>query len=42
MEFEFSGALMGSPNQMEAIGASFEKREPRFQDPVATGTDARS
>jgi len=34
MEFECSGALMGSPNQMEAIGASFEKREPRFTDPV--------
>jgi enoyl-CoA hydratase/carnithine racemase len=33
MEFECSGALMGSPNQMEAIGASFEKREPRFADP---------
>ena len=33
MEFEHSGALMGSPNQMEAIGASFEKREPRFHDP---------
>jgi enoyl-CoA hydratase/carnithine racemase len=33
MEFECSGALMGTPNQMEAIGASFEKREPRFQDP---------
>lgn len=35
MEFECSGALMGSRNQMEAIGASFEKREPRFQDPSA-------
>ncbi|MFW2387179.1 MAG: enoyl-CoA hydratase-related protein, partial [Polyangiales bacterium] len=35
MEFECSGALMGSPNQMEAIGASFEKREPRFADPSA-------
>jgi enoyl-CoA hydratase/carnithine racemase len=33
MEFEYSGALMGSPNQMEAIGASFEKREPHFHDP---------
>jgi enoyl-CoA hydratase/carnithine racemase len=33
MEFECSGALMGTPNQMEAIAASFEKREPRFQDP---------
>jgi enoyl-CoA hydratase/carnithine racemase len=33
MEFECSGALMGSPNQMEAIGASFEKRAPRFADP---------
>ena len=35
MEFELSGALMGTPNQMEAIGASFEKREPVFQDPEA-------
>jgi enoyl-CoA hydratase/carnithine racemase len=35
MEFECSGALMGSPNQMEAIGGSFEKREPVFQDPEA-------
>ena len=33
MEFECSGALMGSPNQMEAFAASFEKREPRFRDP---------
>jgi hypothetical protein len=33
MEFECSGGLMGTPNQMEAIGASFEKRESRFQDP---------
>ena len=35
MEFECSGALMGSPNQMEAIAGSFEKREPVFQDPEA-------
>jgi enoyl-CoA hydratase/carnithine racemase len=35
MEFECSGALMGSPNQMEAIAASFEKREPQFRDPSA-------
>jgi enoyl-CoA hydratase/carnithine racemase len=35
MEFECSAALMGSPNQMEAIGASSEKREPVFQDPGA-------
>ena len=35
MEFDYSGALMGSPNQMEAIGASFEKRGPVFQDPEA-------
>lgn len=32
MEFECSGALMGSRNQMEAIAASFERREPRFED----------
>lgn len=32
MEFECSGALMGTPNQMEAITASFERREPRFDD----------
>ena len=35
MEFECSGALMGTPNQMEAIGSSFEKREPVFRDPEA-------
>jgi enoyl-CoA hydratase/carnithine racemase len=26
-------ALLGSPNQMEAVVANFEKRPPRFQDP---------
>jgi enoyl-CoA hydratase/carnithine racemase len=27
-------ALAGSPNQMEAVKANFEKRAPRFQDPA--------
>ena len=26
------GALIGSPNQLEAVTAYFEKREPRFAD----------
>lgn len=28
------GALIGSPNQVEAVTAFFEKREPRFADPA--------
>lgn len=35
MEFECSGALMGTENQGEAIRASFERRSPRFSDPTA-------
>ena len=27
-------ALIGSPNQVEAVTAAFEKRAPRFTDPV--------
>jgi hypothetical protein len=27
------GALIGSPNQAEAIAAEFEQRPPRFTDP---------
>jgi hypothetical protein len=27
------GALIGSPNQAEAVAAEFEKRPPRFTDP---------
>lgn len=44
MEFQCSGALMGTPNQLEAIGASFEKRRPRFEDPEfapSTSVDSR-
>jgi enoyl-CoA hydratase/carnithine racemase len=29
------GALIGSPNQAEAVAAEFEQRPPRFTDPVA-------
>ena len=32
-ESELEMTLMGSPNQLEAISANFEKRFPRFQDP---------
>jgi hypothetical protein len=28
------GALIGSPNQVEAVTAYFEKRSPVFADPV--------
>ena len=33
-EFEASAALMGGRNQLEAVMAKLEKRDPRFQDPV--------
>jgi enoyl-CoA hydratase/carnithine racemase len=33
MESELETALMGSPNQLEAISANFAKREPNFEDP---------
>jgi enoyl-CoA hydratase/carnithine racemase len=32
-EQEEIGALIGSPNQVEAVTAEFEKRPPRFADP---------
>jgi enoyl-CoA hydratase/carnithine racemase len=28
------GALIGTPNQAEAVAAEFEKRPPKFTDPV--------
>jgi len=33
LEEELQRTLMGSPNQMEAVQANFEKRAPRFHDP---------
>jgi enoyl-CoA hydratase/carnithine racemase len=33
LEEELQRGLLGSPNQMEAVMANFEKREPKFQDP---------
>ncbi len=32
-EFRASARLMGSPNQVEAVMARLERREPRFRDP---------
>ena len=32
-EFRCSAALMGGKNQMEAVMAKLEKRQPRFSDP---------
>ena len=34
MESELMMTLMGSPNQLEAVTASFTKRPPQFKDPV--------
>jgi enoyl-CoA hydratase/carnithine racemase len=34
-EQEEIGALIGSPNQAEAVAAEFEQRPPRFTDPAA-------
>jgi enoyl-CoA hydratase/carnithine racemase len=34
-EQEEIGALIGSPNQVEAVAAEFERRPPRFTDPAA-------
>jgi enoyl-CoA hydratase/carnithine racemase len=34
-EQEEIGALVGSPNQAEAVSAEFEQRPPRFTDPAA-------
>jgi enoyl-CoA hydratase/carnithine racemase len=33
LEEDLQRALMGSPNQMEAVQANFEKRAPQFRDP---------
>ena len=33
-EFRASGALMGTPNQTEAVVAKLGKREPEFSDPT--------
>ncbi len=33
LETELQRPLLGSPNQLEAVAASFEKRAPRFVDP---------
>ena len=33
-EQEEIGALIGSPNQAEAVAAEFEQRPPRFTDPA--------
>jgi enoyl-CoA hydratase/carnithine racemase len=33
LEERLQGALFGSPNQVEAVRANLEKREPRFEDP---------
>lgn len=35
LETELQLGLLGSPNQMEAVQANFEKRAPRFRDPDA-------
>jgi enoyl-CoA hydratase/carnithine racemase len=32
LEAKLQGGLIGKPNQLEAVKASFEKREPRFRD----------
>jgi enoyl-CoA hydratase/carnithine racemase len=34
LEEELQRSLLGSPNQMEAVLANFEKREPNFRDPA--------
>jgi enoyl-CoA hydratase/carnithine racemase len=33
LEEKLQRGLLGSPNQLEAVKANFEKREPRFSDP---------
>jgi enoyl-CoA hydratase/carnithine racemase len=33
LEESLQGSLIGRPNQIEAVKANLEKREPRFQDP---------
>jgi enoyl-CoA hydratase/carnithine racemase len=34
LEEELQRGLLGSPNQVEAVRANLEKREPRFRDPA--------
>ena len=34
LEADLQGALLGSPNQIETVKASLQKREPRHQDPA--------
>jgi enoyl-CoA hydratase/carnithine racemase len=34
LEAELQGTLVGKPNQLEAVRANLEKREPRFRDPL--------
>jgi enoyl-CoA hydratase/carnithine racemase len=34
LEAELQATLVGKPNQLEAVRANLEKREPRFRDPV--------
>ena len=33
LEERLQAGLIGSPNQIEAVKANLEKREPRFKDP---------
>jgi enoyl-CoA hydratase/carnithine racemase len=33
LEAELQGGLIGKPNQIEAVAANLEKREPKFSDP---------
>ena len=33
LEEKLQGTLMGKPNQIEAVRANMEKREPSFSDP---------
>ena len=33
LEEQLQRSLIGGPNQIEAVKASFEKRQPKFQDP---------
>ncbi|HSG88560.1 MAG TPA: crotonase/enoyl-CoA hydratase family protein [Pseudomonadales bacterium] len=35
LEASLQGRLIGSPNQLEAVRANFEKRAPKFADPAA-------
>jgi enoyl-CoA hydratase/carnithine racemase len=34
MESQLEGKLISSPNQIEAVKANFENREPKFEDPI--------